>query len=175
MSNWNKIFKPIVVLCVICVVITGALAATNSVTKPIIDEATREAQEAARKELLPEADSFTRVDVKVDNVSDVYQADNGAGIVITCTGKGYDGNITVMVAFADGVIKQIKVTDHNETPGKGTLVASAPTDYWDQFAGKSPTELTLGQDVDVVTGVTISCRGITRAVNAAIAAYNAIP
>ena len=27
MSNWNKIFKPIVVLCAICVVITGALAA----------------------------------------------------------------------------------------------------------------------------------------------------
>ena len=30
MSNWNKIFKPIVVLCAICVVITGALAATNA-------------------------------------------------------------------------------------------------------------------------------------------------
>jgi electron transport complex protein RnfG len=36
MSNWNKIFKPIVVLCAICIVITGALAATNSVTAPII-------------------------------------------------------------------------------------------------------------------------------------------
>ena len=54
MSNWNKIFKPIVVLCVICVVITGALAATNSVTAPIIAEATRLAQEQARQELLPE-------------------------------------------------------------------------------------------------------------------------
>ena len=30
MSNWNKIGKPIVVLCLICVVIPGALAATNS-------------------------------------------------------------------------------------------------------------------------------------------------
>ena len=28
MSNWDKIFKPIVVLCAICIVITGALAAT---------------------------------------------------------------------------------------------------------------------------------------------------
>ena len=34
MSNWNKVFKPIVVLCVICIVITGALAATNSATAP---------------------------------------------------------------------------------------------------------------------------------------------
>ena len=53
MSNWNKIFKPIVVLCAICVVITGALAATNSVTKPVIDEATARAQNEARNELLP--------------------------------------------------------------------------------------------------------------------------
>ena len=29
MSNWNKIFKPIVVLCVICIVMTGALAAAG--------------------------------------------------------------------------------------------------------------------------------------------------
>ena len=36
MSNWNKIFKPIVVLCAICVVITGALAATNAATAPVI-------------------------------------------------------------------------------------------------------------------------------------------
>ena len=37
MSNWNKIFKPIVVLCVICIVVTGALAATNGVTFAAID------------------------------------------------------------------------------------------------------------------------------------------
>lgn len=36
MSNWNKIFKPIVVLVIICIVVTGALAATNGVTAPII-------------------------------------------------------------------------------------------------------------------------------------------
>ena len=39
MNNWNRIFKPIVVLGVICVVVTGALAATNSVTGPIITAA----------------------------------------------------------------------------------------------------------------------------------------
>ena len=108
MSNWNKVFKPIVVLCVICVVITGALAATNSVTAPIIAEATRLAQEQARAELLPEADSFEKVEnVAVENVSDVYAATNGAGYVITSTAKGYGGTMTVMVAYTpDGTIKQ---------------------------------------------------------------------
>ena len=113
MSNWNKVFKPIVVLCAICVVITGALAATNSVTKPIIDEAIRVAQENARKELLPDATGFTLVEgLDVADVVEAYQADNGVGVVVTSTGKGYGGTMTVMVAFTpEGTIKQIKVTD----------------------------------------------------------------
>ena len=102
MSNWNKIFKPIVVLCAICVVITGALAATNSVTKPVIDEATARAQNEARNELLPEAEGgFTKVDgIDVENVDDVYAADNGTGCVITSNSKGYGGTITVMIAVS---------------------------------------------------------------------------
>ena len=38
MSNWNKIGKPIVVLCLICVVITGAFYDTKSATAHVIKE-----------------------------------------------------------------------------------------------------------------------------------------
>ena len=177
MSNWNKVFKPIVVLCVICVVITGALAATNSVTAPIIAEATRLAQEQARAELLPEADSFEKVEnVAVENVSDVYAATNGAGYVITSTAKGYGGTMTVMTSFTpEGQVKQVKVTDAQETQGIGSNV-SAKKDYWDKYAGLDGTApLTLGTDVDAYGGATISSRALNSAVNSAIAAYNAIP
>lgn len=175
MSNWNKIFKPIVVLCVICIVITGALAATNSVTKPIIDEATRVAQENARKELLPEADSFSKIEgIEVANVSDIYTADNGVGTVVTSSGKGYGGTMTVMVAFTpDGTIKQIKVTEQAETQGIGSKVAGDAS-FWTRFEGLEAKTLTLGQDVDAMTGATISSRALTSAVNSAIEAYNAI-
>ena len=177
MSNWNKIFKPIVVLGVICIVITGALAATNMATAPVIAEAKAEAERLARMELLPEADDFTRVDeVEVENVSDVYAANNGVGYVITSTSKGYGGTITVMSAFTpDGKIKQIKVTEAQETPGFGSKVTATPS-YWerymDQDAGKA---LVLNQDVDAETGATISSKALLRAVNSAIEAYNAIP
>lgn len=177
MSNWNKVFKPIVVLCVICVVITGALAATNSVTAPIIMEATLEAQRLARMELLPEAEDFTRVDsVEVENVSDVYAASNGVGYVITSTAKGYGGTMTVMTAFGpDGTIKQLKVTESAETQGIGSNV-STKKDYWDKYAGLDGTkELVLNTDVDAYSGATISSRALNSAVNSAIAAYNAIP
>ena len=177
MSNWNRVFKPIVVLCVICIVITGALAATNSATAPVIAEATRLAQEQARTELLPEADGFEKVEgVAVENVSDVYAATNGTGYVITSTAKGYGGTMTVMTAFGpDGTIKQLKVTESAETQGIGSNV-STKKDYWDKYAGLDGTkELVLNTDVDAYSGATISSRALNSAVNSAIAAYNAIP
>ena len=174
MSNWNKIFKPIVVLCAICIVITGALAATNSVTAPIIAEATRAAEEAARKELVPEATSFEKIEgISVENVSDIYMADNGEA-VITCIGKGYGGNITVMVAFtADDTVKQIKVTSQSETAGLGTKIVSEPS-FQASFAGLPAEDFTV-TDIAAISGATISSKAVTAAVNAAIDAYAMIP
>ena len=60
MNNWNRIGKPIVVLSLICVIVTGALAATNEVTAPIIEEATIAAENAARAEVLPELTASPR-------------------------------------------------------------------------------------------------------------------
>ena len=175
MNNWNKIFKPIVVLSVICVVITGALALTNDITKPIIEEATRKAQDAARMELLPDATGFTQVqNINVANVADVYTADNGVGAVVTSTAKGYGGTMTVMVGFtADGTIRQIKVTEQAETKGIGSKVAGDSA-FWTRFEGLEAKPLVLGEDVDALSGATISSRALTAAVNAAIEGYNAI-
>ena len=178
MSNWNKIFKPIVVLCVICVVITGALAATNSATAPVILEATIKAQNEARNELLPEAEgAFTKADgIDVENVDDVYAANNGTGYVITSTAKGYGGKMTVMTSFdAEGSIKQLKVTEDAETQGIGSNVSKGKG-YWANYAGKpAGKELVLGVDVDAYATATISSRALNSAVNSAINAYNAIP
>ena len=163
MSNWNKIFKPIVVLCVICIVMTGALAATIA------------AQNAARTELLPEADSFTKVEgLAVENVVEAYTANNGTGTVVTSTSKGYGGTMTVMVAFTpEGTIKQIKVTQQGETQGIGSKVAGDAS-FWTRYEGLEAKELVLGTDVDALSGATVSSKALTNAVNAAIAGYNAI-
>ena len=177
MNNWNRIFKPIVVLGVICVIVTGALAATNGVTAPIIQAATEAAETAARTELLPEADSFTEVkDVAVENVSGIYTADNGAGAVITASGKGYGGAVDVMVAFGpDDTIKQIKVTEQAETKGIGSNVVSSE-EYWANYAGVSAEKaLVLNQDVNAYSGATISSKAVLSAVNSAIDAYNQLP
>jgi electron transport complex protein RnfG len=160
---------------VICVVITGALAVTNSATAPIIAEATARAQEAARKDLLPDATGFTKVtDVVVDKVSDIQVADNGVGTVITCASNGYHGPITVMVAFGpDDVIKQIKITEQTETAGMGSKIVTDER-FQPSFSGLRAETFTV-DDVDAITGATISSRAVTAAVNAAIDAYNMLP
>ena len=110
MNNWNRIFKPIVVLGVICVVVTGALAATNSVTGPIITAAIEAAETAARTELLPEADSFTEVkDIAVENVSGIYTADNGYNFMesIVCAAGAGIGFMVAMVLFS-GVRRKVE-------------------------------------------------------------------
>lgn len=175
MSNWNKIFKPIVVLSVICIVITGALALTNDITAPIIEEATRAAQEKARQELLPDAAGFTAVEgISVAGVSDVYKADNGVGVVVTSSSKGYGGTMTVMVGFsADGTIRQIKVTEQAETKGIGSKVAGDKA-YWARYEGVKAEKLELNDQVDALTGATVSSKALLAAVNSAIEAYNAI-
>ncbi len=154
MSNWNKIFKPIVVLCVICIVVTGALAATNGMTAPIIEAATLAAQEAARTELLPDAQGFEKVEgVDVANVSDVYRTTNDVGVVITSSAKGYGGDVVVMTAITpDGNIKQIKVTEQSETKGIGSNVVATPS-YWERYEGVSAAQaLVLNQDIDAYSG-----------------------
>ena len=179
MSNWNRVFKPILVLCVICVVITGALAATNAATAPVIREATIKAQNEARNELLPEAEgAFSPVaGISVDNVDDVYAADNGAGYVITSTAKGYGGTMTVMVAYTpDGTIKQIKVTEQGETQGIGSKVAGTAS-YWERYQGQPAAELKINKDggtIDAESGATISSRALAKAVSSANEAYNAV-
>ncbi len=175
MNNWNKVFKPIVVLSVICVIITGALALTNDITKPIIQEAIIAAQTAARKELLPEADDFTKVEgLSVTNVVEAYTANNGVGTVVTSTGKGYGGTITVMTAFTpEGTIKQIKVTGQTETKGIGSKVAGDPA-FWARYEGLEAKPLVLGEDVDALSGATVSSKALTAAVNSAVEAYHAM-
>ena len=117
MSEKQSIIKAVVVLVVICIVISGALAVVNSFTAPV-SAANAEAREtAARQELIPEANSFEQVtDGLPENVLSAYvgKASDGsvAGYVITASGKGFGGTIQVMVAISpEGTILRCKTLD----------------------------------------------------------------
>ena len=84
MNLWEDFLRPVVTLVVICVVTSALLAYTNGITAPIIEENTIRTANETRTALLPEAEgACTEVEVDVENVTEAYAADNGAGYVIS--------------------------------------------------------------------------------------------
>lgn len=166
---------PTVVLLLICLVISGALSVVYQITAPRIEQINKEMADAARMEVLPEADAFTAVEGDLpDGTTEYYIANNGAGVVVTTQNKSFGGTITVMTGFdAGGAITGVTVTDHADTAGVGTKAMTA--DYLSQYQGLTETDnasnIKKDKQVDEVTGATVSSNGIYGAVNLAISAY----
>ncbi len=169
---------PTVVLLIICLVISAALACTYQVTAPQIEKINKEMADASRLEVLPDADSFTAVEGDLpEGISEYYIADNGSGAVATAQNKSFGGTITVMVGFdSDGKITGVKVTDHADTPGLGTKAHDA--DYLSQYNGMDKTDeadnIKKDSQVDEVTGATVSSNAVYGCVNYAITAFGEI-
>ena len=167
-STFETMVRPILVLTIICIVVSGLLAVTHSITQPIIDGRAQREADASRIVLLPTADSFSKVEYSDDIISDVYAADNGAGYVITGAAKGYGGDVPVTVGInSDGTISAIQIGDNNETPGVGKKVMDAS--FTDQFKGK-----TKSSEVDGISGATFSSKAVFAVVDAAEAAYQTV-
>ena len=182
----QRIPKPVIALTVIALLSGLALSGAYSLTKDSIDEQKAAAASAAYKAVLPEAESFEAAVTKVAAlegqvygsgfgrvyINEAMIGKDGAGNVVgwavsVSSAEGYDGNVTLSLGVgADGKIIGISFTELHETPGKGMLWAEEP--YLRSFDGKPASKLTLGQDVDAITGVTITSKAVTNAVNAGL-------
>ena len=127
-ENFKEYGMPVVVLVAICFVTTLLLALTNSVSEPIIIRNQAITATANRKELLPDADDFTQLELDsyasssdgMASVTEVYKANNDTGYVMTCVTKSFGGDLTMMVGLdAAGAVTGVKVTDHAERQGHG--------------------------------------------------------
>lgn len=169
-STWDNMIKPVVVLFTICLVVSGLLAVTNNITAPIIAENALKAEQAALLELLPDATSFTEVEgVEMENVNKVYSSDNNVGYVITSAAKGYGGDIEWMTAFdTEGTIVGAKVLSQSETAGLGAKVE----EDWFQAQFKGHNDELTPDNIDMISGATISSKATIKALNAARKAFN---
>lgn len=166
---------PIIVLVLICVVMSGLLALTNSATAPIIEEAERKANEAARLEVLPDADSFLQVEQAglPDAVKEVYQAENGAGYTFSLTTTGYGGKNTLKMTIgidAEGKLTGVKVLSHKETPGLGSKVTTDES-FYGQFPGLDAAGAAAA---DTISGATFSSNYYKAAIADAFAAFDMV-
>ena len=123
----NKVWKllsPIVVLTCIGLVITAALAVTNQLTAPVIAAQEAAAAQAALQVVLPEGSDFQVMsDVELpEGVTEIQAAGNGAGYVVTATGRGYGGDMSVMVGLdASGAITGTDSVARPEDEGINTV------------------------------------------------------
>lgn len=186
---WKKfkempIVYPVVVMFIICLVITAALAGTNALTKDQITKINKENEEKAMKELIV-ADEYKEGKVTVDKeeckYNEAVKDGKTVGYIIQTSEYGYGGEDKVMVAVdTEGKIIAIKVLDvSNETPGLGQNTAK--DGFTKQFKGKSG-ELSAvkngtakaDNEIDAVASATISSKAVTRAVNRALKIYGTI-
>lgn len=180
-SKAKEIIVPAVSLFLICVVVTALLALTNSVTAPKIDALAAETQEAAKKEVLSSAASFSEEkQVEKDGVSYTYydglaSDGNVMGYVFVTSAKGYGGDISVMVGvLGDGTVAGVNILSINETAGLGMNAKNQS--FLDQFLGKSG-EIGVAKnnpsdtEIQALTGATITSRAMATAVNTALSLY----
>ena len=169
MSGIRKDFiTPIVVLALICLVISAALAYTNSVTEPIIKQDALDRAEAARIEVMPEADAFELMDLTglPETIKEIYRSTNDVGYVFMITTQGYGGDMDLICGIdADGKITACKTLAHSETAGLGSKTAEV--DFRSQFIGKDSNL----DGVSAISGATISSTAYIGAINDAFTAY----
>ena len=158
----NDFVLPILVLCVICLVTSTALAFTEKATTPIIEAAAAAAAEAARLEVLPGATSFEQVILEPmpEGVTAMYKAENGYTVEVDV--KGYAGVMTVIAGIDnDGKIVKTKTLNHSETAGLGSKTAEEP--FQSQFVGKDSSL----EGISTIGGATVSSKAFIGAVEKA--------
>ena len=188
------LIKLSVTLFVTCVVVAGALGFVNKLTAPNIAAANKAKTEAAMQAVV--ADASSEFSEPMELTADMSQAalDNGAtlmesyevlvggehaGYAIKVSASGSQGAIEMMVGVdADAACTGVSVVKHAETKGIGTkvvadnaIVKATGVAVLDQFQGKTQADLplTVGANIDAIGGATVSTKGVTTGVNAAMA------
>ena len=162
-------------LLIITSVVAAALAAVNSVTKPIIEKLNYEKTQKAIEAVLPGGYDEEIADFADETglVSKVYAGANGYALEVTP--GGFDNTISMMVGVDnEGKVLGISVVSHTETAGLGAVAAaktSAGEAFRSQFVGTSGSVSVSkdGGQIDAITGATITSRAVCTGVNAALA------
>ena len=175
------IIKLTVTLFVTCVIVAGLLGLVNQVTLPNITAANEKKTADAIQKVMPEMEGDP---VALELTEAMTAAASGAGATVTeayesdgayalkVVASGSQGNIEMMVGVdAEGAVTGVSIVNNSETAGIGSKVMSNENGVLDQFIGKSAADgtLSVGKNVDAISGATVSSRGVTTGVNAALA------
>ena len=190
----KKIVKDAMILFAFTVVLGLLLGIVNEITKEPIAKVNYEIEQNAYREVFKDGDSleavesFTAKDAAkiiakseytADEITDVNAAKdkdgNILGYVINVTShEGSQADISLSVGIRmDGTLNGYSITSISETPGLGMLVKEKP--FYSQFENKAEESYNVvkstpaaDNEIESVTGATISSRAVTNAVSASL-------
>lgn len=144
--------KSIISLTVIFAVVVAALAATNTITAPIIEKNAGAAANEALLVVMPDGGEFTAADLTQytlpESVLEAFTASNG-GAVVKLTATGYGPDMIIMCGVdANGNVTGTVCLSSNETLGVektyGDTLKGATIDTIDGIATVSGATMTTG-------------------------------
>lgn len=188
----NSIIKNTLILTVITLIAGFLLGAVYEITKSPIAAQEEKTKNEAYKSVFSDATDFEELSINLDeyktllinnnleqdDITGIIEAKNGdqlLGHVITVIShEGYGGDINVTVGIAsDGTICGVEITSISETAGLG-MRANTP-EFKSQFSQKkvesfvySKSGVTAENEIDALSGATITTNAMTNAVNSAI-------
>ncbi|NMB20389.1 MAG: RnfABCDGE type electron transport complex subunit G [Firmicutes bacterium] len=191
----NESLRMVVVLAIIGMVSAGILSVVYGTTSVIIEENAARALESAVYEVLPGTASVEIIrrqanELRVDDPKEMREAEqettliyqgldaqgNVLGYAFVGEANGYGGVIRLLVGVDEATdqILNVKVLSHSETPGLGDRIEGEG--FRNRFVGKTVEDpITIGQDIDNLSGATVSATAATdairRGLSEALAAY----
>ena len=177
LNSNSDIFRPIAVLTAICLVVANLLSFTSLITKDTIANMELKASNDAMSVLIS-AEKYEKADVE----GELYIAKNGEevkGYIVKTVGRGYGGDVVIMTAIStDKKVMGVKILSAaDETPGLGQNVTKES--FYSQYIGKTENITVLKNgansdknEINAVTGATVSSKAVTGAVNKAFECLN---
>lgn len=162
---------PILVLSLICLVISGAMAFTYGVTEPVIERAAVQREEEIRNSIIPQATGFEMVDIDglPATIKEVYRSINDVGYIFIIATSGYGGDMKLICGIdPDGKVIHCSTIEQSETKGLGARITEERFEY--QFDG-ADNRL---DGVSAITGATISSRAYINAIKDALTAFETV-
>lgn len=178
--SFKEVAVPAITLFLIAAICTAILAVTDSVTSPKIAENNEQAEIAARQLVFEDAKSFSDVKTVEDSayVEALDENGNVIGYVFTTSSKGYGGEIKVMTGIgADGKVTGMEILAIEETAGLG--MNAKKDDFKNQYVNNNGAFTVVKSDageneIQALTGATITSQAVTDAVNNAVEVFNSL-
>ncbi|MCC8028605.1 MAG: RnfABCDGE type electron transport complex subunit G [Lachnospiraceae bacterium] len=190
----NSIAKDALILFVITIIAGFALGAVHEITLEPIAAADAAAQQEAYQAVFSDAVEFEEFetddaaevlaeagyeDDTIESAARAYDSDgNLLGYVINATDpNSYGGDVTLSLGVTlDGIVNGYSITEINDTAGLG--MKAKEESFSSQYAGKqveafvvTKTGATSDEEIDAISGATITSNAVTNAVNAGLVYY----